>query len=82
MIHDKEIHERAIRAGFGVVWRHLTRPKDVARFHNVMADQLHTTIRDYLGNSVQWKNHQLFPLLVKVVARIANRTYYGLPLCV
>ena len=82
MARDKALSEDTIRAGFGVVWKHLTRPKDVARFHAMIDEELTAAFDDYLGIlSTGWEAVKVFPLCVKIVARAANRTYYGLPVC-
>jgi hypothetical protein len=83
MARDKELYESTIAAGFGVVWKYLTRPKDVGRFTAMMEEELAAGFDECWGtdSSGKYVPIQVFETCVQIVARTANRTYFGLPLC-
>lgn len=80
MAKEKHMYESTIAAGFGVVWRALTRPKDVERQAAIVEEELAQSFVKVLGSDEEWRSCSVFETCAYVIARTTNRTYFGLPL--
>jgi hypothetical protein len=83
MARDKKVCESTIAAGFGLVWRYLTKPRDVEKYLSVVDEEFSSSFDEYWGanSGADWVPRKVFEMCAQVVARTANRMYFGLPLC-
>jgi hypothetical protein len=80
MARNKELYETTIAAGFGVVWKYLTRPKDVGQFAAIVEAELAASFDVCWGKSDEFLPCKVFETCAQIIARTTNRTYFGLPL--
>jgi len=63
-----------------VVWKYLTRPKNVGQFAATVNEELVVSFDKYWGKSGAWSSCKVFETCAQIIARTTNRTYFGLPL--
>jgi len=80
MAKDKALYESTIAAGFGIVWKSLTRPKDVVQQAAVVEEEVTDSFAKAWGKGEEWRHCKVFETCAYVVARTTNMTYFGLPL--
>ena len=77
-VSEKEMYTDKFH--FNIVRKQLTR--NLGNVTPIVAEEVDLALKDYWGTQSEWHQVEIAPLMLRIMARVTSRIFYGPELCI